>query len=63
MTTVLDAFGVQVPLLAVNVVTVGAIGKFPLTVGSVRTGEPAIAGAWSVTEPDVSPATTIALIL
>jgi hypothetical protein len=31
---VLDAFGVQVPLL-VNVVTVGAIGMLPVTVGSV----------------------------
>jgi hypothetical protein len=58
---VLDAFGVQVPLL-VNVVTVGAIGMLPVTVGSVRTGEPATAGAASVTEPDVSPATTIELI-
>ena len=62
MTTVLDAFGVQVPLLAVNGVTVGAIGKFPLTVGSVSVVLPATAGAWSVTEPDVSPATTIELI-
>jgi hypothetical protein len=45
MTTVLDAFGVQVPLLAVNVVTVGAIGMLPVTVGSVSTGDPATAGA------------------
>jgi len=58
---VLDAFGVQVPLL-VNVVTVGAIGRFPVTVGSVRVVLPAIAGAASVTEPEVSPATTIELI-
>jgi len=54
-------FLVKVPLL-VNVVTVGAIGMLPVTVGSVRTGEPAIAGAASVTEPEVSPATTIELI-
>jgi len=47
----------------VNVVIVGAIGKFPVTVGNVSVGEPAIAGAWSVTEPEVSPATTIELIL
>jgi len=58
---VLDVFGVQVPLL-VNVVTVGAIGMLPDTVGSVSVGEPAIAGAASVTEPEVSPATTIELI-
>jgi hypothetical protein len=46
----------------VNVVTVGAIEMLPVTVGNVKTGEPAIAGAASVTEPDVSPATTIELI-
>ena len=52
---------VKVPLL-VNVVTVGAIGMLPVTVGSVSVVLPATAGAWSVTEPDVSPATTIELI-
>ena len=46
----------------VNVVTVGAIGRLPLTAGSVSVVLPAIAGAWSATEPDVSPATTIELI-
>jgi len=46
----------------VNVVTVGAIGMLPVTVGSVRVVLPATAGAASVTEPEVSPATTIELI-
>ena len=42
----------------VNVVTVGAIGRLPLTLGSVSVVLPATAGAITVTVPDVLPLST-----
>jgi hypothetical protein len=62
---VLPAGIVNVPVAVTTVIAEkpGLVLSVPLELGNVRTVVPATAGAWRVTEPDVSPAITTELIV